>query len=510
MEKENKISKGIVIGCFVIVLALTVWVININDTYSTSSTTAPECEPGYTYITIPAPLGNDGACCPSGGTGYDSVRKKCTATLSKDGTCPSGYNKYGDVHMGYSCSADSSNPIEYSCYSCTGVPNYVWDYKTPSSGCSGGNWQVVSKSQSECVTPTFSCYFCTGEPDYTWSAGTPSKSCNGGSWQRVSKSYTECKLPASTTKSCYFCTGEPDYVWSAGTPSKSCNGGSWQVISRTESNCVAPTSSCYFCTGEPDYVWGTGTPSKSCNGGSWQVVSDSNCKSSGTTPTTGGTTPTKGGTTPTKGGTKPSKGGTTPTKGGTKPSKGGGSIPIIPSSIISPRVYKATFYPNGGTWADGTTGAKTIQYTGEMYFSESELKVIKNGYTLKGWQSSDGSIFTVRIDGSNNNDTLTAIWVSSSSSGGGSTTNPGIGDDETCDFISKDSCEIAYSEFNCVKDKNNCYVKGSKKTVLSDDPISNPNTGNSLLYLSIIIGVITFGYTVYYTSKIRKKEDNHN
>ena len=38
MEEENKISKGIVAGCLVIVVALTIWVININDTLDTINT----------------------------------------------------------------------------------------------------------------------------------------------------------------------------------------------------------------------------------------------------------------------------------------------------------------------------------------------------------------------------------------------------------------------------------------------------------------------------------------
>ena len=461
MEKEKKISKGIVAGCLVMVLALTVWIVNINDTYSTDATSAS-----------PSPKDN----CPDG---YHKTNGHC---------CLIGYEWRDDDPYGRGEGCYYSGTKNEKCYFCTGVPAYTWSLDEPTSGCTGGTWQPVSKSYADCKL--------------TGTTPTPT-SCGAGEHL----SYGHC-CPIGQEWAITGCKNDgcpSGYYLVPGSGGKCCRIGT--VWDSDNNKCVETDDGkqCYFCTGVPAYIWSLNEPSSGCTGGTWQPVSNSKseCKLTSTVPTTGGTTPTKGGTTP-------SKGGTTPSKGGTKPSKGGGTIPVIPSSIISPRVYKATFYPDGGTWADGTTGAKTIQYTGEMYFSDSELKVIKNGYTLKGWQSSDGSIFTVRIDGSNNNDTLTAIWVSSSSSGGGSTTNPGIGNDETCDFISKDSCEIAYSGFNCVKDKNNCYVKGSKKTVLSDDPISNPNTGNSLLYLSIIIGVITFGYTIYYTSKIRKKEDNQN
>ena len=473
MEKGNKISKGIVAGCLVMVLALTVWIVNINDTYSTDATSAS-----------PSPEDN----CPDG---YH---------LSNGHCCSVGYEWDENNSRGPNCYYSESKNEQ--CYFCTGVPAYVWSIDVPSSGCTGGTWEPVSNSFADCKL--------TGTTPTPTSCGD-GEHLSYGHCCPIGQEWTITGCRNDGCKSGWYLVPGPGGIC--------CPIGT--VWDSDNDKCVETDDGkqCYFCTGTPAYSWSLNEPAGGCTGGTWEPVSKSKseCKLTSTVPTTGGTTPTKGGTTPTKGGTKPSKGGTTPSKGGTtpskggtKPSKGGGAIPIIPSSIISPRVYKATFYPNGGTWADGTTGAKTIQYTGEMYFSDFELKIVKDGYNLKGWQSSDGSIFTVRIDGSNNNDTLTAIWVSSSSSGGGSTTNPGIGDDETCDFISKDSCEIAYSGFNCVKDKNNCYVKGSKKTVLSDDPISNPNTGNSLLYLSIIIGVITFGYTVYYTSKIRKKEDNQN
>lgn len=44
MDNERKISKGLVAGCLMMVVALTIWVININDTYSTTSSTTPKCK----------------------------------------------------------------------------------------------------------------------------------------------------------------------------------------------------------------------------------------------------------------------------------------------------------------------------------------------------------------------------------------------------------------------------------------------------------------------------------
>ena len=86
-------------------------------------------------------------------------------------------------------------------------------------------------------------------------------------------------------------------------------------------------------------------------------------------------------------------------------------------------------------------------------------------------------------------------------------------DNIDCVYYNKNSCESAYSGYNCIQDSNGCFIKGSKKNnnssgSNSSDPESNPNTGNSLLYLSVIIGIVTFGYTVYYTNKIKKKEGN--
>ena len=86
-------------------------------------------------------------------------------------------------------------------------------------------------------------------------------------------------------------------------------------------------------------------------------------------------------------------------------------------------------------------------------------------------------------------------------------------DDNVCTYYNKNNCESAYIGYNCIQDSNGCFIKGSKKNnnssgSNSSEPESNPNTGNSLLYLSVIIGIVTFGYTVYYTNKIKKKEGN--
>ena len=467
MDKERKVYRGIIIGCLVMVLSLTVWTINIDDTYSTDATSAspsPEdnCDPGYHL--------SNGHCCS---IGYDWMDD------------PDGDGR------GERCYYNGKKNEQ--CYFCTGVPAYTWSLDVPSSGCTGGTWEPVPKSYADCKL--------------TNTTPTPT-SCGDGEHL----SYGHCCPIGEVWKATKGCATDrciSGYYFVPGSGGTCCKIGT--VWDSDNDNCIETDDGkqCYFCTGTPAYAWSLDVPSSGCNGGTWEPVSKSKneCKSTSTTPTPSSTTPTTPSVTPTKSGTNPTTPGITPTKSGTTPTPTPSNItPSTPS--VTPKIYKVTFYPNGGIWQDGTAGSKTIEYTSELYFSNSKLKIVREGYTLKGWQNEDGAVFTVRIDSSNNNDALTAIWQENNSSGGGSTTIPGIGNEEQCNFISKDSCEITYNGFNCIKDKNNCYIKGNKKNDLSDAPVSNPNTGNSMIYISIIFGIAALGYTIYYLYNLKKNLSN--
>lgn len=100
MEKENKISKGIVAGCLVIVVALTVWVININDTYSTGSSTTPKCKSlnGIEYKYVSNATNDQYGCCPVSDTakiGSLGSGNKCFS-YTVNGSCPAGYTVYNE------------------------------------------------------------------------------------------------------------------------------------------------------------------------------------------------------------------------------------------------------------------------------------------------------------------------------------------------------------------------------------------------------------------------------
>ena len=160
MEKENKISKGIVAGCLVIVVALTVWVININDTYSTGSSTTPKCKTinGIEYKYVSNATNDQYGCCPVSDTakiGSLGNGNKCFS-YTVNGSCPAGYTVYNEGN----CIANLGEIDNSACYYCTGNSvigsNYLWSSGTPSVTCNGGSWipQENITSSDRCVTPT--------------------------------------------------------------------------------------------------------------------------------------------------------------------------------------------------------------------------------------------------------------------------------------------------------------------------------------------------------------------
>ena len=552
MEKENKISKGIVAGCLVIVVALTVWVININDTYSTDSSTTPKCKSlnGIEYKYVSNATNDQYGCCPVSDTakiGSLGSGNKCFS-YNVNGSCPAGYTVYNEGN----CIANLGEIDNSACYYCTGNSvtrsNYLWSSGTPSVTCNGGSWipQENITSSDRCVTPTqnyevtfnvaggklylngklqsrnvfkiselnYALYTATKD-DYTFDGWSTSSACTS-----PKTSGTVNVKSDMTIYGCFVKVIE-DYNVGVFLDANNDSGIVYKNETSTKANKYETTVKknnyidlTKYSAKASGYTFKGWSLTKSCDALLTKYLINNTytfyaCYNKDETPSSPGTS-TPGTTT-----------------------------------------YSAKFNPNGGKFSDGTTNIKTIKYTNKKYFTESDIVVTRNGYKFLGWKNNSGDVFNRYIDKSDNGSTLTAQWQSNNFGGTTPSPNPDIGDETQCEYIYKDSCEVANDGYNCVKDENNCYVKGDKKQddnidcvyynknscesaysgynciqdsngcfikgskknnnssgSNSSDPESNPNTGNSLLYLSVIIGIVTFGYTVYYTNKIKKKEGN--
>ena len=557
MEEENKISKGIVAGCLVIVVALTIWVININDTYSTDSSTTPKCKTinGIEYKYVSNATNDQYGCCPVSDTakiGSLGNGNKCFS-YNVNGSCPTGYTVYNEGN----CIANLGEIDNSACYYCTGSSvtgsNYLWSSGTPSVTCNGGSWipQENITSSDRCVTPTqnyevtfnvaggklylngelqsrnvfeiselnYALYTATKD-DYTFDGWSTSSACTSPKTSGTVNVKNDMTIYACFVKVIedynvvVFLDANNDsgIVYKNGTSTKT---NKYETTVKKD-NYIDLTK---YSAKTSGYTFKGWSLTKSCDALLTKYLINNThtfyaCYNKDETPSSPGTS-TPGTSTP----------GTT--------------------------TYSAKFNPNGGKFSDGTTNTKTIKYTNKKYFTDNDIVVTRNGYKFLGWKNNSGDTFNRYIDKSDNGSTLTAIWKSNSSSGGTTPSpNPDIGDETKCEFVYKDSCEIVNDGYNCVKDENNCYVKGNKKQddnvctyynknscesaysgynciqdsngcfikgskknnnssgSNSSEPESNPNTGNSLLYLSVVIGIVTFGYTVYYTNKIKKKEGN--
>ena len=552
MEKENKISKSIVAGCLVIVVALTVWVININDTYSTGSSTTPKCKSlnGIEYKYVSNATNDQYGCCPVSDTakiGSLGNGNKCFS-YTVNGSCPAGYTVYNEGN----CIANLGEIDNSACYYCTGNSvtgsNYLWSSGTPSVTCNGGSWipQENITSSDRCVTPTqnyevtfnvaggklylngklqsrnvfkiselnYALYTATKD-DYTFKGWSTSSACTS------TKDSGTVNVKSNMTVYACFVKVIEDYNVGVFLDANNDSGIVYKNGTSTKANKYETTvkKNNYIDLTEYSakvvgYTFKGWSLTKSCDALLTKYLINNTytfyaCYNKDGTPSSPGTS-TPGTTT-----------------------------------------YSAKFNPNGGKFSDGTTSTKTIKYTDKKYFTDNDIVVTRNGYKFLGWKNNSGDVFNRYIDKSDNGSTLTAQWQSNNSGGTTPSPNPDIGDETQCEYIYKDSCEVANDGYNCVKDENNCYVKGDKKQddnidcvyynknscesaysgynciqdsngcfikgskknnnssgSNSSDPESNPNTGNSLLYLSVIIGIVTFGYTVYYTNKIKKKEGN--
>lgn len=552
MEKENKISKVIVGGCLVMVLALTVWVININDTYSTTSSTTPKCKSlnGIEYKYVSNATNDQYGCCPVSDTakiGSLGSGNKCFS-YTVNGSCPAGYTVYNEGN----CIANLGEIDNSACYYCTGNSvtrsNYLWSSGTPSVTCNGGSWipQENITSSDRCVTPTqnyevtfnvaggklylngklqsrnvfkiselnYALYTATKD-DYTFKGWSTSSACTS------TKDSGTVNVKSDMTVYACFVKVIEDYNVGVFLDANNDSGIVYKNGTSTKANKYETTvkknnyiNLTEYSAKASGYTFKGWSLTKSCDALLTKYLINNTytfyaCYNKDETPSSPGTS-TPGTTT-----------------------------------------YSAKFNPNGGKFSDGTTNTKTIKYTNKKYFTESDIVVTRNGYKFLGWKNNSGDIFYQYIDKTDNGSTLTAQWQSNNSGGTTPSPNPDIGDETQCEYIYKDSCEVANDGYNCVKDENNCYVKGDKKQddnidcvyynknscesaysgynciqdsngcfikgskknnnssgSNSSDPESNPNTGNSLLYLSVIIGIVTFGYTIYYTNKIKKKEGN--
>lgn len=552
MEKENKTSKVIVGGCLVMVLALTVWVININDTYSTTSSTTPKCKSlnGIEYKYVSNATNDQYGCCPVSDTakiGSLGSGNKCFS-YTVNGSCPAGYTVYNEGN----CIANLGEIDNSACYYCTGSSvtrsNYLWSSGTPSVTCNGGSWipQENITSSDRCVTPTqnyevtfnvaggklylngklqsrnvfkiselnYALYTATKD-DYTFKGWSTSSACTS------TKDSGTVNVKSDMTVYACFVKVIEDYNVGVFLDANNDSGIVYKNGTSTKANKYETTvkknnyiNLTEYSAKASGYTFKGWSLTKSCDALLTKYLINNTytfyaCYNKDETPSSpGASTP-----------------GTT--------------------------TYSAKFNPNGGKFSDGTTNTKTIKYTNKKYFTDNDIVVTRNGYKFLGWKNNSGDVFNRYIDKSDNGSTLTAQWQSNNSGGTTPSPNPDIGDETQCEYIYKDSCEVANDGYNCVKDENNCYVKGDKKQddnidcvyynknscesaysgynciqdsngcfikgskknnnssgSNSSDPESNPNTGNSLLYLSVIIGIVTFGYTVYYTNKIKKKEGN--
>lgn len=432
MEKENKISKGIVAGCLVIVVALTVWVININDTYSTGSSTTPKCKSlnGIEYKYVSNATNDQYGCCPVSDTakiGSLGNGNKCFS-YTVNGSCPAGYTVYNEGN----CIANLGEIDNSACYYCTGNSvtgsNYLWSSGTPSVTCNGGSWipQENITSSDRCVTPTqnyevtfnvaggklylngelqsrnvfkiselnYALYTATKD-DYTFKGWSTSSACTS------TKDSGTVNVKSNMTVYACFVKVIEDYNVGVFLDANNDSGIVYKNGTSTKANKYETTvkKNNYIDLTEYSakvvgYTFKGWSLTKSCDALLTKYLINNTytfyaCYNKDGTPSSPGTS-TPGTSTP----------GTT--------------------------TYSAKFNPNGGKFSDGTTNTKTIKYTNKKYFTESDIVVTRNGYKFLGWKNNSGDIFYQYIDKTDNGSTLTAQWQSNNSGGTTPSPNPDI------------------------------------------------------------------------------------
>lgn len=550
MEKENKISKGIVTGCLAMVLALTIWIININNTYSTDATATPSCKTlnGIKYKYVSDSTGSIYGCCPVSSDAWIGSLELGNKCFSKtvNGSCPTGYSAFESV-----CTAPLGELVEdTACYVCNGT-NYVWASSTPATACSGG-WTKSSTitKESDCKAPINNY-----EVTFELNGGKLYEKGQFKSRNVISLSKLDYSIYSSVKYGSNFAGW--DFTEDCTSPK---NTGVVDITKKTT------VYACYYVKEiDTEYYYKVYLNASKKGNISGIIYNNgvstkqnefviSNVKENSTLNLSKYTAKI-----------------TDYTFKGWSKSSGCQSFVTNPKiegdtrfyacyekdeEIEYPKVYEVTFDPNGGVWTeDGSTGNKVKGYTTRKYFSDLDLEISKTGYTFGGWKNQKGDVFNLYVDASDDKSVLKAVWIPNSSSGETPVPDPDIGDESKCEYIYKDSCELAFDGYNCVKDSNNCYVKGTKKdnnSTLpgetcdfesknaceivnegynckldsngcyvkgtkkntggnttggdSNDNVDNPQTGSSLIYIAIIIGIITLGYTIYYTYNLKRNE----
>lgn len=568
---EKKISKGIVAGSLAIVLALTIWVININDTYSVDTSRKCKTLNGIEYKYVSNATKDVYGCCPvsdSAKIGSLGSGNKCFSYTNSDGSCPAGYSTYNDGN----CIANLGEFDDSACYICSGTSvtgtNYLWNNGTPTATCNGGTW-----TKSDVITNEASCK--AGSQSYEVTFNVNNGNTSGGKLYQngVFKSRNVISLSSvnfSNFTAEFSDNSGKNYKFNGWDTTSSCTSPKKTGVTKITNNTTY--YACYSIEVDVTYSYNVYLNASSVDGVNG-VVYENNTNKNVKEYTVSNV---KGNTTFDLSKYSGKISGYT-FKGWSTNSS---CSSLITSYKITgnkrfyacydkngdePKVYKVTFDPDGGTWTDGGSGKKVKEYTSKKYFTDSDIIVKKDGYIFKGWENEKGDVFTVYVDSSDDGSYLTAIWKSSSTSGGGSTgggTSGGgstdVGDEENCDFISKDSCEMEYNGYNCVKDSNNCYVRGSKKqTIIEEDctyttknsceayfngyncikdsnncyirgskkntggntggndsdisesdPTNNPNTGSVMLYIAYLVGLgalFSLGYSFYVYRKQTSK-----
>lgn len=641
---EKKIFKGGIVGSLAIVLALTIWVININDTYSADTSQKCKVLNGIEYKYVSNATKDVYGCCPvsdsAGGArlgSFGGSDNHCFTYTYSDGSCPDGYSVYNEGN----CIADVGEIDNSACYICSGTSvtgsNYMWTESTPTATCNGGTWtkstaitnEESCKSGNQSYEVTFDVnngqtsggklyqngvfksrnvislssvnysnftaeYSDNSGNTYVFSGWDTSRSCNSPQKSGVKKLTGKLTLYACYSRKIdtvnlykvYLNASSKDGINGVVYENSTSKNVQEHTINNIEENTTFDLSK--YSGKITGYTFTGWSASNTCNNivQNYKITGDKRfyaCYSKNEEKTYSVTLNGSGGIV---------------YENNTSTNKSeyvrsieqnlyinlsrysakksgytfvGWSVSNTCSSFISnykvtsdkkfyacfekegqeTKTYKVTFDPKDGTWVDGTSGKKVKEYTSRKYFTDEDILIKKDGYTFKGWKNTAGDVFSIYVDASDNNSVLIPVWKSNNSSGGGTSPDPGIepdpdiGDEETCEYISKDSCEIFYEGFSCVKDKNNCYVKnnpiddenkcdyelksdcensnsgylceidsngcyikGDKKSASDDKPVSNPNTGNSLIYFAIIIAIGSLVYTIFYTYKLKRKESD--
>ncbi len=474
MEKERKISRGIIAGCLMIVVALTIWVININDTYSIDPSQCPTYVNGYRYERYTAYGVGSAICCPLGTEEYYLDTGCLASGLAIVGKYSNSDSCYRTIHIptGFEYTRDAFDKIEafYKSVDCSSLAN---------DAIVENRIERIFTAQGFRPMYDDACYICDEDDTYIWNRGVPDKVCNKG-WNADLDidSEDECAKKYNVT----FNVGDGELYLNNRLQSKN----SFPLLKLDYSIYTAKKDGYTF------------------NG--WDEVEDcTSVKTTGVVELTNEKT----------------------------------LYACYKKNDISANKYSVYLDASSkdGIVYENNVSIQKSEYvlSGIEENSNFNLKPFTtklNGYVFKGWSisnSCDSLISTYKITEDKRfyacyekkitceystadscelaNTGYNCIKDSNNCYVRGNLKQNGEENNPTCTYDTKTSCENAYSEYNCNLDSNGCYVKGSKKNNSSSDlqePSSNPNTGNPLLQLFVLIGILTLVYIYCNVKKVRK------